>query len=180
MKQSLARMARISIPAALALVLGAHTAQAARIAVVDMALVYRQYPEVSKTTFFLKQKKDEYQQQIDKERRKIEEIAETTRKDRASMPETKLRELENQKRRMLFELQSKFQGFKEKLQDLEQEEFEKIRGAVKSALSRIARRKGYEMVIEKQWLYHGESEDLTASLISSLGGEVPAELKGRR
>jgi outer membrane protein len=180
MHKSMPRKARPIALAALTLMLGASSALAqSRVAVVDMALVYKQYPEVTKTTFYLKQKKDEYQAQIDKERRKIEELAAQTKDNRGKANEAKLREMENEKRRALFELQTKFQGFKEKLQDLEQEEFEKIRNAVKGSLAKIARRKRYDLVIEKQWLYFGEAEDLTAALITSLGGEVPAELKGK-
>ncbi len=177
MFQSLARLARPAAALRLLLLSSVAVQAANRVAVVDMALVYKQYPEVTKTTFFLKTKKDEYQSQIDKERRKIEELSQQSK---GSASEAKLRELENQKRRMLFELQTKFQGFKERLQELEKNEFEKIRDAVKSSLSRLAKRKGYDMVIEKQWMYYGETEDLTASLITSLGGEVPAALKGRR
>lgn len=176
MNRSLDRLARIPVLAALVFALGAAGSLAAsRVAVVDMALVYKQYPEVVKTTFFLKQKKDEYQAQVDKERRKIEEISDQLKEKRSAANEAKLRELENEKRRLLFQLQEKFQGFKEKLQDLEREEFEKIRDAVKDALAKLVKRKGYELVIEKQWLYFGEAEDLTAALITSLGGEVPPE-----
>lgn len=177
MNRTLDRLARIPVLAALVFALGAAGSQAAsRVAVVDMAMVYKHYPEVVKTTFFLKQKKDEYQAQVDKERRKIEELSEQVKGNRGSAGEAKLRELENEKRRLLFQLQEKFQGFKEKLQDLEKEEFEKIRAAVKDSLAKLVRRKGYQLVIEKQWLYYGESEDLTAALITSLGGEVPPGL----
>jgi Skp family chaperone for outer membrane proteins len=178
MNRSLDRLARNFTLAALVLsASAASTLAASRVAVVDMALVYKQYPEVVKTTFFLKQKKDEYQAMVDKERRKIEEISGDLKEKRSSMSETQLREKENEKRRLLFQLQEKFQGFKEKLQDLEKEEFEKIRNTVKSSLAKLVRRKGYELVIEKQWLYYGESEDLTAALITSLGGEVPGSLR---
>lgn len=181
MNQSLSRLVRIPLVASLALVAGAVGAQAAsRVAVVDMALVYKSYPEVTKTTFYLKQKKDEYQAEVDKERRKIEDLTNDLKEKRPGMDDARLREKENEKRRMLFDLQSRFQGYKEKLQDLEQEEFEKIREAVKSQLSNLARKKGYELVIEKQWLYFGEAEDLTAALITALGGDVPDELKKTR
>jgi len=178
MNNPLSRLVRSPLAAALVFAIGASGAQAAgRVAVVDMALVYKSYPEVVKTTFYLKQKKDDYQAEVDKERRKIEELSTQIKDDKSNS--TKVRELENEKRRMLFDLQTKFQGYKEKLQDLEQEEFEKIRGAVKDSLAKLARRKNYDLVIEKQWLYYGETEDLTAALITSLGGEVPPELGGK-
>ncbi len=148
-----------------------------RVGVVDMALVYRQYPEVIKTTYFLKQKKDEYQEEIDRDRRKIEELSEPG-KDApkpGAKDDAQVKERENTKRRLLFELQTKFQRYKTKLQDLEQEEFEKIREAVKTALSKLARTRRIDLVIEKQWAYYGESEDLTEALITSLGGEVPGK-----
>lgn len=163
--------------ATFAILVGPATLLAQRVAVVDMALVYKSYPEVIKTTYYLKEKKDQYQQEVDKERRKIEDLVEEIKQKRGKVPDTQIREMENSRRRMLFDLQNRFQGFKEKLQDLEQEEFERIREAVKSALSRLARRKGHALVIEKQWVYHGESEDLTNPLITSLGGEIPGTKK---
>ena len=127
-----------SLLAALIMLGGPAAILAQRVAIVDMAMVYKSYPEVIKTTYYLKQKKDQYQNEVDKERRKIEDIVDQIKKSRGKSSETKIRELENQKRRLLFDLQNRFQGFKEKLQDLEQEEFERIRQAVKNALSRLA------------------------------------------
>lgn len=178
MRMIRARATRALLVAA-ALLIPAAAQAAVRVATVDMALVYKQYPEVIKTTYFLKQKKDEFQAEIDRERRKIEEISDELKQNRAKYTDAQIRDQENKKRRQLFELQTKFQRYKEKLQDTEQEEFEKIRDAVKNALARLARTRRIEMVIEKQWLYFGETEDLTAQLITALGGEVPASLRGQ-
>jgi Skp family chaperone for outer membrane proteins len=168
---------RLAKTAALAVTLWAASAAGAaaaamKVATVDMALVYKNYPEVIKTTYYLKQKKDEFQAEVDKDRRKIEDLTEELKTNRAKLSETDVRNKENDKRRMLFDLQTKFQKYKEKLQDLEQEEFERIRGAVKAALDKLAKSRRVELVVEKQWCYFGEAEDLTESLISSLGGEL--------
>lgn len=168
------RLARTAALAATLWALGAVGASAAamKVATVDMALVYKNYPEVIKTTYYLKQKKDEFQADVDKDRRKIEDLTEELKTNRAKLTEADIRNKENDKRRMLFDLQTKFQKFKEKLQDLEQEEFERIRGAVKGALDKLAKARKVELVVEKQWCYFGEAEDLTEALISSLGGEL--------
>ena len=143
----------------------AHAQQ--KIATVDMAKVLRSYDAVKRAVGYIKEKKDEYQKTIDAMQEDIRKLNSDIQLQKEKGKEDS--EKETQKRKMIFELQRKYQDLRDKLDRMEAEEFDQIKDRIKVEIQKLAKRKGLTMVIEKQWLYHGATEDLTDELLATLG-----------
>ena len=164
---------RRSLFVALLVALGFHlvptTAQAegTKFATVDMARVLREYEQVKRVAQKLQRQKDEFQEEIDKKQQEIKNINEELQgaKDAA-----KKSELEKKKRARLTALQNQFAKLKEKLGQMEKEEFDAIKNQIYNEIDKLASQKGVAMILEKQWLYYPRNtEDLTEELLSTLG-----------
>ncbi len=156
--------------------------KAIKIGVVDMGVLYRQYKEVTKSQAYIKEKKDEYQGVIDKEKYSLKEeelalesLKEDLRANRANYSADELKRKENEQRRLVTAWQKKFQGMKGKfekykteLEDIERKEFENIRNKINGAINSVARRMGLDLVQEKQWIYYGNTTDITNQVLRQL------------
>ncbi|MBI4871058.1 MAG: OmpH family outer membrane protein [Candidatus Riflebacteria bacterium] len=147
------------------------------VATIDMAKVLRNFEAVKKAVAYIKDKKDEYQKVIDADQDKIRELNNQIQQDKEKGRDTK--DKESGKRKMIFDLQQKYQGLRDKLDRLEGEEFDQIKDRIRAQVEKMAQAKGVDLVIEKQWLYHGAAMDLTEDLLASLGSAAPAG-KGKK
>lgn len=176
-------VAGILIVAIAALALPA-SSWAVKVAVVDMATVYKNFREVTKSQAFLKEKKDEYQNVIDKEKYSLkeeelalEQLKEDLRTNKDKYSATELQTKENEQRRLVASWQQKFQTMKTKfeeyktqLEDLERKEFQNIRTKVDAAIASVAGRLKVDLVFEKQWVYFGNTVDVTEQIMKELEG----------
>ena len=158
------------------------TCKAIKIGVVDMGALYRRYKEVSKSQAYIKEKKDEYQGVIDKEKYSLKEeelaletLKEDLRANRAKYSADELKKKENEQRRLVTAWQKKFQSMKTKfekykteLEDIEKKEFDNIRTKINGAIAAVARRMGLDLVQEKQWIYYGNTTDVTDQVLRQL------------
>ena len=158
------------------------SSRAMNIGVVDMGLIYRQYEEVSKSQAYIKEKKDEYQGIIDKEKYSLKEeelalesLKEDLRANRESYNDSELQRKENEQRRLVTAWQKKFQAMKSKfekykteLENIEKKEFESLRKDIDRAISSVARELSLGLVLEKQWVYYGKHRDITQRVLSKL------------
>ena len=157
---------------------------AIKIATVDMATIYKNYQEVRKSQAFLKEKKDEYQHLIDKQKYTLKEeelalqnLKEDLRQNKGKYTPDLVKKKENEQRRLVQSWQKKFQGmkgkfenYKVKLEDMEKKEFQNIRRKVDNAVNNVAGRLGIDLVIEKQWIYYGNTIDITQHVLKQLEG----------
>jgi Skp family chaperone for outer membrane proteins len=164
---------------------GPASAMAAKIGVIDMSIIYRDFKEVSKSQAYLKEKKDEYQGKIDKEKFSLKEeelalesLKEDLRKNRDTYSDSELSQKENEQRRLISSWQKKFQsmkgkfqGYKEDLEEIERKEFATIKSRIDKAVEMISKRNRLELVIEKQWVYYGSTIDITAQVVQQLEGK---------
>ena len=170
---------------ALSLFAGPLMAQGAKIGVIDMSIVYRDFKEVSKSQAYLKTKKDEYQGKIDKEKFSLKEeelaletLKEDFRKNRDNYSEEELSQKENEQRRLVTSWQkkfrtmkTKFEGFKEELEEIERKEFATIKTKIDNAVESVSKRNRLDLVMEKQWVYYGSTVDITAQVVKQLEGK---------
>ncbi|MBI4859302.1 MAG: OmpH family outer membrane protein [Candidatus Riflebacteria bacterium] len=139
---------------------------AVRFATVDMARVLREYDEVKRVAAKLQAQKDEYQEAIDKQQQEIRQINEELQSTKDVDKKSKL---EKSKKQKLVSLQSQFQKLKEKLGEMEKEQFDLIKIQIYNEIEKLAQAKNLEMVTEKQWLYHPrQAEDITEELLKAL------------
>jgi len=157
---------------------------AIKIGVVEMGNVYRDFKEVGKSQAYIKEKKDEYQGVIDKEKYSLKEeelalesLKEDLRTNRDKYSTDELTKKENEQRQLVTAWQKKFQTMKSKfekykteLEDLEQKEFQAIRAKIDRAIDVVARRMGLDLVQEKQWIYYGNTTDITDQVLKQLEG----------
>lgn len=163
-------------------VLAPSTSHAIKIGVVDMATIYKNYSEVGKSQAYLKEKKDEYQGIIDKEKYSLKEeelalesLKEDLRTNRDKYSADEVQKKENEQRRLVTAWQKKFQTMKTKFEDykvelekIEEKEFKTIRDKIDNAISAVARRLKLDLVQEKQWIYYGNTSDVTAQVLQEL------------
>ncbi len=154
-----------------------------KVGVVDMGYVYQNYEEVTKAQMYLQKKKSEFQKEIDEEKYGLreEEMALQKLKERLKskrLGEQERKAAEREKRRLIQSWQTKFQRlkdkfetYKRKLAALEEKEFKAIRKKIRRAVGLAARRRGVALVLEKQWLYYGNSVDLTDDVLKYLQQE---------
>jgi len=162
------------------------TSQALKLAVIDMAGVYKNFKEVSKSQAYLKEKKDEYQHLIDKEKYslreeelQLESLKEDLRKNRDKYSEEDLRSKQGDQRRLVQSWQKKFQtmkgkfeGYKGELEDLERKEFAAVKQRIDRAVKAVAKRLGVDLVLEKQWVYFASNSfDITDHVQKELSGK---------
>lgn len=141
---------------------------AGKVGTVDMPSVLRQYEEVKKAVSYIKGKKDEYQQVIDKLQSEVRQINEDLQIHEEDWSADKKKSVEREKRKKIFELQNKYQSLRGKLDQIESEEFDIIKDRIRKELQTIAKKRGLDVVIEKQWVYYGATVDLTQDLIKAL------------
>jgi len=160
----------------------ANTSMAARIGIIDMSLVYRDFTEVSKSQAYLKEKKDEYQGKIDKDKFSLKEeelalesLKEDFRNNRDNFSEDELKQNENKKRRLINSWQkkfttmkSKFEGYKSELEEIEKKEFVTIKTRIDKAVQTVSKRNKLSLVIEKQFVYFGSTMDITKLVVKEL------------
>lgn len=155
------------------------TAEAAGqvVATIDMAKVLRNFEAVKKAVGYIKEEKDKYQKIIDQDQDKIRELNSEIQQDKEKGRDTK--EKESAKRKQIFDLQQKYQGLRDKLDKLEAEEFDQLKERIRVQVEKLAKSKAIDLVIEKQWIYAGATEDLTDELLSALGsGPAKGKRKG--
>jgi Skp family chaperone for outer membrane proteins len=164
--------------------LGNSVVRAGKIGVLDMSAVYRNYKEVSKSQAYLKEKKDEYQGKIDKDKYKLKEkelaigsIKEEIRKNGDKYTAEEKKQKENEKRRLVTlwqkeyrTMKTRFEKYKQELEEIERNEFNTIRQKIDAAVQAVARRNRLDMVLEKQWVYYGNTVDVTQMVIDELEG----------
>ncbi len=143
---------------------------AEKVATVDMAKVLRSYDEVKRAVGYIKEKKDEYQKVIDSLQDQIRKINTDIQNSKEKGGDTKGQETE--KRKMIFELQKRYQSLRGKLDRIEAEEFDQIKDRIKMEIGKLVKKKDIDLVIEKQWIYHGASLDLTDELLKILGSSA--------
>lgn len=148
------------------------SAQGTKFATVDMARVLREYDEVKRVAAQLQNRKDEYQEEIDKKQQEIKQLNDKIQNAKDAEEKSKL---EKTKRTKLGALQNQFSTLKEKLAELEKEMFDQIKNQIYAEIDKLAASKSVAMIIEKQWLYYPRrTEDLTDELLKSLESARPA------
>ena len=160
------------------------TSIAAKTGVIDMSAIYRDFKEVNKSQAYLKDKKEEYQGKIDKnkfslkeEELALESIKDDLRNNSDKYTEDEMRKKENEQRRLVTSWQkkfrtmkTKFEGFKDELEEIERKEFSAIKQKIDTAVTAISKRNRLDLVIEKQWVYYGQTIDITDQVIKQLEG----------
>lgn len=160
------------------------TSLAAKTGIIDMSAIYRDFKEVTKSQSYLKDKKDEYQGKIDKEKFSLKEeelalesLKDDLRNNSDKYTEEELKTKENEQRRLVTSWQkkfrtmkTKFEGFKDELEEVERKEFSAIKTKIDAAVNLVSKRNKLDLVIEKQWVYYGETFDITDQVIKQLEG----------
>lgn len=146
------------------------TAMAAnmRIATLSMPKIYKEFPDVQKATLYLKSRKESFQKDLDTGTKSLYGMMKEIKDQRGKLPEEEIKKREQQWRRMKFDLDLKFQKMKEQLQKLEEHEFDSLKQRINAAITTVVRAKRVDLVIEKQWLYFGETTDLTDEVLALL------------
>jgi outer membrane protein len=162
------------------------SSQALKLAVIDMASVYKNFSEVSKSQAYLKEKKDEYQHLIDKEKYslreeelQLESLKEDLRTNRDKYSEEEMKVKQADQRRLVQSWQKKFQtmkdkfeGYKTQLEEMERKEFATIKEKIDRCVSTVARRLGIDLVLERQWVYFASNKvDITDHVLKELQGK---------
>lgn len=151
-------------------VLSASTAMAnnLRIATLSMPQIYKDFPDVQKATLYLKSRKESFQKDLDTGTKSLYGLMKEIKDQRGKLPAEEIKKREQQWRRQKFDLDLKFQKMKEKLQQLEEHEFEALKQRINAAIDQVVRAKRVDLVIEKQWLYFGSTIDLTDDVLKLL------------
>jgi len=145
-----------------------------RIATMNMPKIYRKLPAVQKATLYLKSRKEDFQKDLDRGTKDLYAKMKDIKEARGKVPADELKKKEQEWRRLKFDLDLKFQKMKEKLQKLEKHEFEVLKRKIDDAIQRVVRTKRLDLVLEKQWLYYGDTIDITDDVLSLLLKETGA------
>lgn len=169
------RSLSLALAAALGVAMIPAPSQAAgnKFATVDMARVLREYDEVKRAAAFLQSKKDEFQEQIDKKQQEIRQVNDEIDGAKTGKGKAEVDKLEKKKQTKIRALQNDFQRLKEKLGEIEKEEFDRVKDKIYAEIDRLVQARGIEMVFEKQWLYYPrQSMDITDDLLKTLGSSA--------
>jgi Skp family chaperone for outer membrane proteins len=144
-----------------------------QIAVLNMPQIYREFPEVEKSTAFLRSQKDKLQKDLDDGTKELMALMKEIQDDKGKTPEEELKKKQQQWRRMKFDLDLKFQQSRDKLQKAEKTEFDQIKTKIDAAVAQVVQARKFDLVFEKQWLYYGDATDITSEVLAILLKKAP-------
>lgn len=170
MKKILALCAVLFVTSLLAA--GAARAEKLKIAVLNMPKIYKDLPEVQKVTLYLKKRKEDFQKELDEGTKELYGLMKEI-KEGTGLSDDERKQREAKWRRMKFDLDLKFQKYKDDLQKLEKREFDTLKEKIDAAIQRVVRAKRLDLVLEKQWLYFGDAIDITDEVLGYLGTTAP-------
>jgi Skp family chaperone for outer membrane proteins len=133
---------------------------------VDMAKVLFYYDEVKILRIEISNREARYQTELNQQEKEIDELKQKLASSKVA--ESDKQELEKEFSRKMFNLQRKFEEYKQKLDEQKEEELEKIRQKVYREIELLAKIKKLDMVLDQRQLYFGEATDLTEELIERL------------
>lgn len=152
----------------LSMVPGAVVAQAKlKLAYVDRQLVFEELDETEKIKGDLEKAQKDRQDEIDGKKEKMDGMLKEfkdleEKKDDASVK--KREELRKVLEGKFDELKTQHNQFMNELQTIEKQELKKLKAKIDKSIETLAKKKGYDLVLEKEAVYYG-GEDLTQAVI---------------
>lgn len=140
-----------------------------KIGVVNMSKVLFHYDEVKILRIQISNQEARYQAELNQQEKEAEELN-MTMKD-TNLSEQQRLEMEKEFSRRLFNLQRKFEEYKNKIEEQQEKELEKIHGKVLQEIKLLAAQKRLDLVLEERNVFFGKTEDLTMELIEKLNNQ---------
>jgi len=167
-------MNRLSLLLCLILV---NATQALSVGVVDMAKVLFYFDEVKILRIEISNRESRYQADLNQEQSELDTLGKRINDPKTD--EATRETLEKDYSRRMFNVQKKFEDYKQKLEEQKDAELEKIRQTVYKEIERLAKLKKFDFVFDAKQVYFGSTVDFTDELIEKLNRKPAAAPAGR-
>ncbi|PLX18730.1 MAG: hypothetical protein C0601_03920 [Candidatus Muiribacterium halophilum] len=140
-----------------------------KIAVVDFQQAFSSYGKTQNSFDALQMEKSSRQEKLSKiesELKERKDALESKKKDK-SLSGDELKKEENKLKVDIMSLQRKLASFNQELQDMEKQYMDDIKSDIDKIISKIAKKKGYDYILEKNVVFFG-ADDITEEVIKEL------------
>lgn len=140
-----------------------------RVGVVDLQRVMFYYDEFKVFRIEMANREARYTNELGQDEAEVNRLKQMLQDP--SLAEDKKESLEKDYSRKVFNMQRKFETYKKKIEEQKEEQMEKIKQVIFDEISKIAKVKRMDFVLDKRSVYYGNTEDFTEQLIDRVNNK---------
>lgn len=139
------------------------------IAVVNSGLLIKEAPQAEAARARLSQEFADRRAQLQQEQQKLMEDVKKLQRDQSVMSKSTAEKKQNELRQRQQALKQKQDDYNQQVQQREKSEFDKLRKQIYDVIVRVAKARGYDLVLSEGIVYAADKINITDEVLAELG-----------